>query len=529
MSITVNGTGVIVEGSTALIESAGTYNLSGTLTDGQIIVDTDDTELVTLILNGVNLSSTISAPIYIKEAENAAIVLADGTENIVNDASNYVYETAEDDEPNAAVFSDDDLIIYGSGSLIVTANYNDGITSKDSLTILDGTINVTSVDDGIRGKDSLVIDSAIITINASGDGLKSDNEEDLTVGMVEIISGTLNIISGGDAITAESTLTVQGGSFNLTSGGGSTVYPSDDSSTKGLKSANAIIINGGVFNINSSDDAVHANDSIVINDGTFVLASGDDAMHADATLEINGGDIDVTTSYEGVESASITINGGDINIVSSDDGLNAAGGVDGSGFGGGPGGGRDQFSAGDYSLTINDGYIVIDAEGDGVDANGMIVMNGGTVIVNGPTQSMNGAIDYDGSFQINGGFLLAVGSAGMMQAPDNSSTQVSLGINFNGWLPAGDIIHVENSAGESVLTFAATKTYQSLVLSSSELETGETYIFYQGGSAVGSITDGLYIDETYTAGSSIGELTLSGITTMLGGGGGRGGRGGGRP
>ena len=162
--ISVVGEGVTIEGKTILIDSAGTYSLSGTLTDGQIVVDSDDAEFVTLILNGVNLSSSTSAPIYIKNVEGAAILLAEGTENYVADATSYVYENAEDDEPNAAVFSDDDLTIYGAGSLFVTANFNDGIASKDNLIILDSTLSVTSIDDGIRGKDYLLIDGAQITL-----------------------------------------------------------------------------------------------------------------------------------------------------------------------------------------------------------------------------------------------------------------------------------------------------------------------------------------------------------------------------
>ena len=526
-SITVNGNGASVDANTVTISNAGTYSLSGTLTDGQVIVDTKDAALVTLILNGVNLSSSTSAPINIKNADSAAILLADGTENYVTDATTYIYENPEDDEPNAAVFSDDDLTIYGNGSLTVIANYNDGIASKDGLTIEGGVINVSSVDDGIRGKDYLIIDGANITLNVQGDGLKSDNEDDLTVGYINIHSGIFNITSGGDAITTQSALNIVDGTFNITSGGGSAAYLDESLSAKGLKSAVAITINGGTYTIDSADDGIHSNDSIVINGGTYTIASGDDGIHADATVDINSGTINITTSYEGIESAIITINNGDVHIVASDDGINVAGGADGSGNGGRGGGG---FSGGNYFLYINGGYIVVDAEGDGLDANGSIVMSGGTVLVNGPTMSMNGALDYDGSFQITGGYFVLVGSSGMMQAPDTTSTQYSLAVAFNTTLSAGTPVSIQNSAGETVMTFIPTKTYQSLVFSSPELLGGETYTIYQGGSVSGTVSDGLPVDGTYSGGTAYTSLTLSSITTQEGGGnagGGRGGRGGG--
>ena len=515
-TINAEGNGVTINGNVATITAAGAYSLSGTLTDGQIVVDTEDEAPVTLILNGVDLTSTTSAPINIKNAEIAAILLADGTENYVSDAVNYIYETPEDDEPNAAVFSDDDLIMYGAGNLTVTANYNDGIASKDSLTILGGTYTVTSVDDGIRGKDYLIVDGANITLNVQGDGLKSDNEDDATVGYIDIVSGTFNLTAGGDAITAQSLLHIADGMFTLTTGGGSNTVIPDDLSAKGLKSAVAMVIDGGTFNISAADDAVHTNDSITINTGTFNIATGDDGVHADETIEINGGTFNITWSYEGIESAVITINGGNIHIVSSDDGINVAGGADGSGFGGRPGGGFGGSS--DYNLFINGGYIFVNAEGDGLDANGSITMNGGTVIVNGPTQSGNGTLDYDGSFQINGGTLIGAGSAGMMQAPGTTSTQYSLAVAFNNTLSAGSLVHIENSAGETILTFAPGKTYQSLVFSSPVLVANETYTIYQGGEAIGTVTDGVYTDGTYSNGTSYTSLTLTSIVTQEGGG-----------
>jgi len=294
----------------------------------------------------------------------------------------------------------------------------------------------------------------------------------------------------------------------------------------------SVTIDGGSLTIDSADDALHSNGSLVINGGTFALSSGDDAVHADVSVEINGGDMRVTASYEGIESARITLNGGTLNIVSSDDGLNVAGGVDGSGMlpgmgrrGARPGGqagqagqpAQETFAAsGDYYLHINGGYLVLDAGGDGFDIGGSIAMTDGVVIVHGPVENMNGALDCDGSFSISGGLLVAAGSAGMAQAPDESSTQPSLLLNFSSTLRAGTLVHIVASDGREVLTFAPAKDYQSIAFSSAELVTGASYVVYYGGSASGAAADGLYQDGVYTGGAEYTSFTASSMVTMIG-------------
>ena len=285
--------------------------------------------MVRLILSGADLHSSTSAPILVNNAEKTIIVLADNTNNSVSDADSYVFANSETDEPNAAIFSTSDLTLSGSGSLTVNGNYNDGIASKDGLIIASGNITVNAVDDGIRGKDYLVIEDGEITVNAQGDGLKSDNEEDAAKGFVSIDHGVVNINSGGDAISAQTDVSINGGQFSLTSGGGSSNYVDETLSAKGIKGDVAVTIDAGTFTINAADDAIHSNGSVVLNGRTFTIKSGDDGMHADTSLEINNGEINITASYEGIESAVITIINGDIDITASDDGINVAGGVDG--------------------------------------------------------------------------------------------------------------------------------------------------------------------------------------------------------
>lgn len=566
-SISTDGDGVEVVDKTITINSGGTYEISGTLEDGQIIVDSADEINVYIILNRVDISCSNSAPIYVKSAKNAIITLADNSENYLSDGSEYLYEELNDDrtvtdEPSACIFSKDDLTINGNGTLNVVGNYNNGIVSKDDLKITAGTVNVTAVNNGLKGKDSITIKGGDITVNSTGDGVKSDNTEDTTKGYIIIEGGSLNITSGKDGIQAETTLTIVSGDINIVSGGGSSnaaphaesfkIGPwgnssstsgsssSETASAKGLKADTNLTVDGGNITIDSADDSVHTNDTVTINGGKFNIKSGDDGIHADSALIINGGDINITESYEGLEAADITINNGNINLVSSDDGLNAAGGNDTSQSAGMFGG--DQFSASSGIITINGGYIVVDAAGDGIDANGSVKMTNGIVIVNGPENGGNGALDYDKTFDISGGILVAAGSNGMVQAPSTSSSQPSINVS----LPTSSnnsMVSILDASGNTILSFTPSKTYQSVIISTPELVKGSNYSVYYGGSNSGSESNGLYTDGIATGGTELTSFTLSssvmtvsrtgateGVSGGMGAPGGMGGmQGGGRP
>ena len=514
-SISVNSNKVAVTGIVATITYGGTYRITGTLTDGQIIVETNDEEKVTLILNGVDISCSYSAPISVMDSERAVILLAEDTVNYVSDASEYVFE-ADMDEPDACIFSKTDLVIYGDGVLYVDANYNDGIMSKDGLIIANGIITVDSVDDGIRGKDYIIIKDCDLTLNVEGDGLKSDNDEDTTKGFIAIDQGSIDITSGGDAIQAETKVTILDGCFTLTTGGGSRKRLDEDLSAKGIKADVSVEISGGEFTIDAGDDAIHSNQDMIIAGGVFDIATGDDGFHADSYLQIDYGVIVISDSYEGIESAVITINDGEISIISSDDGINVASGNDGSGIRPRPGG-RDFFSySSNNYFYMNGGYVFVDALGDGIDINGGVVMTGGTLIINGPTSNRNGALDYDGGFKMTGGYLIAVGSSGMAQAPDSSSTQYSILVNMRTSVQAGTIIHLETSSGEEIFSFTPTKWCQSIVFSSSELEKGTSYVLYLEGSSTGESINGLITDGEYTPGSKYTSFTITSTITRNG-------------
>lgn len=396
-AISVAGAGAVVNGSSVTITAAGTYTLSGTLNNGQIIVETADADPVVLILNGVDITYATSAPIFVSNAEKVVITLAEGTENVVTDGSSYVFADAQTDEPNAAIFSKDDLTINGSGSLTVNANYNNGIVSKDDLKIISSNITVNAVNDGIKGRDSIAVKDATITINAGGDGMQANNDEDAAKGYIAIESGTITITATMDGIQAETSLQIGSGTITITTASG-----------KGLKAVTDLQVNGGTIAINSADDAVHSNGTMTINGGYFTLATGDDGMHADETLTINEGTIAILNSYEGLEATNVIVNGGTVDIVASDDGINGAGGNDTSASGSTGGFARDNFSSSQGTITINGGTITIAAagsgNGDGLDANGTITVTGGDTVVQTPSSYRDYSdIDYDTEFSMTGG------------------------------------------------------------------------------------------------------------------------------
>lgn len=452
-AIVVDGDGAEVAGTVVTLTQAGTYSVSGVLDDGQIRVDTDDAGAVNLILNGVEITHTTSAPVYFVNAESVTITLADGTQNTLADGTTYVHASADEDEPNAALFSNDDLTIDGTGSLTVTGNYKDAIQSDDGLTISGApTITATAVDDTIQ---------------------------------------------------VSTTFTMLGGSLNLVAGGGSGVTLSEDLSGKGIKADERIDIEGGTLIIDAADDAIRSETDLVLNDGSIVISAIGKAIHASYNLEINGGSVEILTADEGLEGGFITINGGYFDITTTDDGINVSE----------P---DDIPNTSLYYLHINDGFIIVNAEGDGIDSNGSITMNGGTVLVNGPTAMDNSALDYDGTFDINGGLLVAVGSAGMAQAPGESSSQSVVLANLDTVQSAGTLVHIAGADGETLLTYAPSMDYQSIVFSSPQLTSGATYTVYTGGSVSGTEDGGLYTDATYTAGDEQASFTVSSVVTTVG-------------
>ena len=526
VSILLNGStaeassdSVQISGGTVTITEEAAYIISGTLDDGMIIVDAPDTAKLQLVLNGADITSSASAPLYILEADKVFVTLAEGSENSLSNGGNFT--AIDENNIDSVIFSKQDLTLNGSGTLTVTSPAGHGIVSKDDLVITSGSYVISSASHALDANDSVrITGDTTITVDAGKDGIHAENNDDASLGFVYISGGTLDLQTEGDGVSAGSYMQIENGTFQINAGGGSengtkessdswggfrggpgpgqqgqqeeTSDTSEDSSTsmKGLKAAGDMLISKGAFTIDSADDSVHSNASITVNGGTFEIASGDDAFHADDTLTITAGTINITESYEGLEALHVDVQGGDITLVASDDGLNAAGGTDSSGTeggrdamfgGGGPGGmggGPGGSSSSDGTITISGGTLYINASGDGIDANGSLTISGGYTVVVGPTQGDTATLDYDVSAVITGGIFIGTGASGMAQTFSDAEQGVIAVTAGN--QEAGTEITVTDQNGNTIINCTPELSFNVIIVSSPDIVSGETYTITAG-------------------------------------------------
>ena len=509
---TASSSSVKISGSTVTITEEATYVISGTLSDGMIVVNAPETAKLQLVFNGINITKSTSAALYIIEADKVFVTLAEGTENVL--ANGGTFTAIDDNNIDGAVYSKQDLTFNGTGSLKVTSPAGHGVVCKDDLVITGGTYTVNSSSHGLDANDSVRIVNATLNIDAGKDVIHCENTDDTSKGFIYISSGTINGEAEGDGIAASAYLQIEGGSFDLLVGGGaengskassgnyggfmggghggmrpggnqgSTATTTTDTvSMKGLKAVNSILISDGTFKIDSADDSIHSDVSVTINGGTFEIASGDDALHAEETLTVTAGTFNITESYEGLEALNIKVMGGDIKLVASDDGLNAAGGTDSSGttggrdgmFGGkgGMGGGFGEMSSGNGSIVISGGNLYINSSGDGLDANGTLEISGGYTVVVGPTQGDTATLDYDKSGIITGGTFIGTCASGMAQSfSDSEQGVVAVSV---GNQSAGTKIVLKDKSGKTIIEHTPELNFAVVILSSPDITKGETY------------------------------------------------------
>lgn len=524
VSIRLNGTtasasseSVKIDGSKITITEEATYELSGTLKDGMLMIDAPETAKLQLIFKGVNITAETSAALYILNADKVFLTLAEGTENTLANGGSFT--AVDENNIDGTLFSKQDLTLNGAGSLAVTSPAGHGIVCKDDLVLTGGNYTVHSASHGLDANDSVRIANANLTIDAGKDAIHAENTDDASLGYIYISSGTIQGEAEGDGIAASSTLQINGGTIDLLVGGGSengskassdhfggfmggghggmrpgapqeTTATADDSSSsmKGLKAASSLLIAGGNITIDSADDAIHSDASATINGGTFTIASGDDALHAEETLTVTAGNIAISECYEGLEALHIDVQGGDIQLKATDDGLNAAGGTDQSGttggrdgmFGGGMGGGRPGGMGGggmsansNGSIKISGGKLYINSSGDGIDANGTVEISGGHTVVVGPTQGDTATLDYDKSATISGGTFIGTGASGMAQTfSDSEQGVVAVSV---GNQSAGTKILLKDQSGKTILEHTPELNFAVVILSSPEIQKGATY------------------------------------------------------
>ena len=306
----------ITDGQTIEITTKGVYVITGTAKNASIIVNAGDEDKVQIVLDGVSITNDSTPCIYVKSADKV-FVTTTGTDNTL--AVTGTFTADGDTNTDAVIFSKDDLVLNGTGTLTIQSSDN-GITSKDDLKITGGTINITCSADALEANDSIRIADGTINIKTSKDALHAENDDDDTVGFVYICGGTLNVQSDDDAIHATTIIQIDGGELNL-------------AAHEGLE-ATWIQINDGTINIEASDDAINASYKSAkitpvaeFNGGyvTIVMGSGDtDAVDSNGNLVITGGTLDITAQspfdYDGTcekTGGTLIVNGTETDTISN--------------------------------------------------------------------------------------------------------------------------------------------------------------------------------------------------------------------
>ena len=546
---TVSGSGAKADGSTITITEEGVYIVSGTLEDGQIIVDASDSDKVQIVLDGVHINCETNAAIYVREADKVFITLAENSSNTLGGGNEYTQ--IDDNTVDGVIFSKSDLVCNGTGSLTIEADYKHGIVSKDDLVITGGTYKIAAADNGITAKDQIKILDGSFDIDAANSAVKAKNTDDTELGNIYIAGGIFTIEAEQDGFHATGSIVVDDGTITVNSGddgfhaeldtiirGGTILVEKSNEGLEGKR----VVVNGGDITVNASDDGINAANSgddganaansgdggvnaansgddgaNATNPGANAAGSGDDDSNAassnnDSSAAVNSGDdSSISGAADGKEPPQMppdTENGSDMQPSQDFDPENAPSGgnapqnfdpgnapSDGDApqmMQGGPGGGGNS----ELYIKITGGTLTVSADGDGLDSNGGLLVTGGTTIVYGPTSDGDSALDYDGSAIVSGGILAAIGSAGMVESFDEASTQPVITYYCTETQSADTTITLTDSDGSALFTVTPEKAYASIVLTCPEMKLDATY--------------------TLAAGTDNEEITLTDIITTAG-------------
>lgn len=326
----------VADGQTYTIRNDGTFVLTGTASDAEIIVDAADEDKVQLVLDGLHVTNGSTPVIYVKNADKVFVTSTE-TENVLSVTGTFTSDGTT--HTDAVIFSKDDLVLNGTGTVTVTSTSN-GISTKDDLKVTGGVWNITCTDDALEANESISVGGGTLNIVSSKDGLHAEYDEDSTVGSVTVEGGTINITAKDDGIHATTVATVNGGELTI-------------DAAEGIE-ATQVYINGGMINITAKDDGINAGQKsraisvgIEINGGEIYISMGagdTDAIDSNGYLTITGGSLDIYAQSPFDADGTITRTGGTIYVNGSETDTitnQMMGGGFGPGSGGfGPGGGR---------------------------------------------------------------------------------------------------------------------------------------------------------------------------------------------
>ncbi len=473
-SVQVSGVGVSASGTTATVTAGGEYKVTGSCSDGRIVVQAPDTENVKLNLSGVTLSSKENGPIFFETAKNGHIILADGTTNTLTDASTYT------NGAKAALFAECDLKFKGNGTLNVTGNYKHAIASDDEIFFDGGNVNViNAVNDGFHSNDGIYITAGTATVKAAGsDAFESEN-------VVEITGGTVNAAVTGEGVKAATTFTMSSGTVNITS------------ADNGIKSADIAEISGGTVKINCSGNGIKATNSLNINGGTFNVtagldcfdSTGDSTLGTAGTLTVNNGNITASATGEGLQGTYLYVKGGTIKITSADNAFK-----------------------GDSAVYVSGGTSTINCTGNGIKSDAYVAISGGDITITSSmgdgVKASDGVTAGKGNVDVTGGKLTITAKYDGIQADGN--------LNINNSYDASSTTTPDSNATVST-NLASKANGGSYVVSGGTVGTDAlysdpTWSDDSTGYGSGSINDGNWV--SYTAGDWVEVMRSNGGVTV---------------
>lgn len=408
---TADSDSVVIDGDTITITEEGTYILSGSLTNGQIVVEAENAK-VQLVLDNADISCETSAAIYVKAADKVFITTTDGSTNTV--CTSGEFEAIDDNNIDAAIFSKSDLTLNGAGSLEVTCENGHGILSKDDLVITSGEYVVDAGKHALSGKDSVRIAGGTFDLTAGRDGIHSENTDEEEKGFVYIENGSFTITSDGDGIDASYVVEIVDGSFDVTAGGGyengevhtdndmmggfgnmggqmpdgstgegntpSDMTPPDGSTGEGNAPSGMTPPDGSTGEGNAPSgmtppdgstgdgNAPSGTTSPDGNNGTDGITTTSETASSTDTAETS--DSDSSTSTKGIKAdGALQILGGDYNINSADDAFHT-----------------------NSTLEIRDGNMEIATGDDGIHADDALVISDGDINITESYEGIEGLI-----------------------------------------------------------------------------------------------------------------------------------------
>ncbi len=417
-SAEASGSGVAVNGTTITISEAGTYVFTGSLSDGQIIVDAADSDKVQIVLNGADITNDDNACILVKSADKVFVTLVQGTENTLSDTGSEYVQTEDLSNVDGVIFSKSDITFNGTGTLNINAGYANGIVGKDDVKFTGGTYNITATGNAIEGKDSVRIKDGTfnLTSGSEKDGIHSGNDEEAGKGYIYIEGGDITISAEDDGIHAATVLYIAGGNINVVK------------SYEGIE-GDSIDILGGSISVTASDDGFNASTSTSQDSFGFGNMGG-------------GMDYD--------ENAYIHIYGGEIYVNAAGDGIDSNG-----------------------DLYVDGGYVVVEGpENDGngpLDKGGTAYISVGTVIAVGSSGMAETFSSDSEQYSILYGFESTLSAGTVITISDSSGSEL---LNFTLTKTASSIVFSSSDISEGEYTITAGDTTDTISVSDKSTTAG---------------------------------------------------------